>query len=110
VEPGGEVLPEQVVQMALTKEVTAVEPLVMEQVEAEVQVMLLLQVMEMVVMVVILPRALQVQVRYLVVPVAHIGIVTEPEMTVRLLVVVAVVVTKSFLTAEKPEELVLQDR
>jgi hypothetical protein len=82
----------------------------MEQVEAEVQVMLLLQVQVTVVMVVILPRAQQVQVLSLVGPVAPIGIVMEPAKLGRLLEAVAVVVTKSFLMAEKPEELVLQDR
>jgi len=96
VEPGGEVKTEQVVQAALTTEVKGVAPPVMEQVEAEVQVMLLLQVQVMVVMAVILPRDQQALVLSPEVPVAHIGIVMEPEMPVLLLVEVAVAVTNFF--------------
>jgi hypothetical protein len=110
VEPGGVVLQEQVVKVALTMEVTVAEPRVMEQAEAEVQVMRLLQVQVMVVMVVILSRAHQVLVLSLVVPVAHIEIVMEMEMPELLQVVVAVVVTKFHRMGTKQEELALQDR
>ena len=83
---------------------------VMEQVEAEVQVMLHLQAQVLAVMVVIIRQVQRVPALSPEVPVERLKTVMEPEMPVPLLAEEAVAVISFYWLATKPEEPVLQGR
>lgn len=110
VEPGGQALPVQVVQVALTAEVMGALLQVMVLAEEAVQGMLLLPVQVMEAMAVILPQAQQVRVHSRVVPVVQTELGMEPEMLVLFRVVVAVAAVSLCSMVLKPEEPVLQER
>jgi len=110
VEPGGQALPVQVAQVALTAEVMGALLQVMVLAEEAVQGMLLLPVQVMEAMAVILPQAQQVRVHSRVVPVVQTELGMEPEMLVLFRVVVAVAAVSLCSMVLKPEEPVLQER